>query len=91
MSKGFKIKKEEYTTVGDFIKPSFVRDQPVIMSRYPKFNSQFLADFESKLLILQAPSLYIMISGFFLLPSSYYVCVFGGALLESCTGGLVYR
>lgn len=21
----------------------------------------------------------------------YYVCVFGGALLESCTGGLVYR
>lgn len=22
---------------------------------------------------------------------SYYVCVFGGALLESCTGGLVYR
>ena len=23
--------------------------------------------------------------------SRYYVCVFGGALLESCTGGLVYR
>lgn len=21
----------------------------------------------------------------------YYVCVFGGALLESCTGGLMYR
>jgi predicted enzyme related to lactoylglutathione lyase len=23
--------------------------------------------------------------------SKYYVCVFGGALLESCTGGLLYR
>lgn len=23
--------------------------------------------------------------------SQYYVCVFGGALLESCTGGLMYR
>ena len=23
--------------------------------------------------------------------SLYYVCVFGGPLLESCTGGLVYR
>lgn len=34
-----------------------------------------------------------LISGLLLLSSlySYYVCVFGGALLESCTGGLVYR
>jgi len=23
--------------------------------------------------------------------SKYYVCVFGGPLLESCTGGLMYR
>lgn len=23
--------------------------------------------------------------------TQYYVCVFGGALLESCTGGLMYR
>lgn len=48
MSKGFKIKKEEYTAVADFIRTGFVRDQSAIMVRYPKLDAQFLADFDAK-------------------------------------------
>lgn len=44
-----KIRKEEYTALGDFIKTSFVRDQAVILSRFAKLNAGFLADFEAKL------------------------------------------
>ena len=49
MATGFTIKKEEYTAVGDFILPSFVRDQTAIKARYPKLDGQFLSDFEAKL------------------------------------------
>ena|GEM_PF-1236537 len=44
-----KIRKEEYTALGDFIKTSFVRDQAAIMARFPKLNAAFLADFTAKL------------------------------------------
>lgn len=48
MAKGFKIKYEEYTAAADFMRTSFVRDQSVIMVRYPKLDAQFLADFDAK-------------------------------------------
>lgn len=44
-----RIKKEEYTTLGDFVKTSFVRDQATIMQRFPKLDANFLADFTQKL------------------------------------------
>lgn len=40
-----RVRKEEYTSLGDFIKKSFVRDQAVIMERFPKLNADFLADY----------------------------------------------
>jgi hypothetical protein len=43
------IKKEEYSTLGDFLLTSFQRDQPVIMERYPKLNGDYLARFTTKL------------------------------------------
>lgn len=49
MSKGFKIRKEEYTTLADFVKVSFVRDQAAILARFPKLNAAFLTAFTSKL------------------------------------------
>ena len=44
-----KIRHEEYAAIGDFIKTSFVRDQSVIMKRYPKLNDKFLATYNEKL------------------------------------------
>ncbi|MGH2664885.1 hypothetical protein [Flavobacterium sp.] len=44
-----RIRKEEYTSLGDFVRESFVRDQEIIMVRYPKLNAAFLADFTAKL------------------------------------------
>ena len=44
-----KIRKEEYTALGDFVKASFVRDQAVILVRFTKLNAGFLADFTAKL------------------------------------------
>jgi hypothetical protein len=44
-----RIRKEEYTSLGDFVRKSFVRDQEVIMTRYPKLNAAFLAEFTAKL------------------------------------------
>lgn len=44
-----KIRKEEYTALGDFVKASFVRDQAAILSRFTKLNAGFLADFTAKL------------------------------------------
>ncbi len=46
---GFTVRKEEYSTLGDFIRTSFIRDQGEILARYPKLNVSFLAAFESKL------------------------------------------
>jgi hypothetical protein len=43
------IRREEYSTLGDFLLTSFVRDQPTIMLRYPKLNSDYLKDFISKI------------------------------------------
>lgn len=44
-----RIRKEEYTSLGDFVRKSFVRDQDAIMARYPKLNEAFLLDFTAKL------------------------------------------
>lgn len=44
-----RIRKEEYTSLGDFVRTSFVRDQAIIMARYPKLNADFLASFTAKL------------------------------------------
>lgn len=44
-----KLRKEEYTAMGDFILPSFVRDQAEIESKFPKFNAAFLTAFTNKL------------------------------------------
>lgn len=43
------IRLEEYSTLGDFVKASFVRDQGEFLVRFPKLDSHFLANFESKL------------------------------------------
>jgi hypothetical protein len=43
------IRREEYSTLGDFLLTSFVRDQSAILVRYPKLNSDYLKDFVSKL------------------------------------------
>ncbi|MEO8516534.1 MAG: hypothetical protein ABI426_07310 [Flavobacterium sp.] len=44
-----RIRKEEYTALGDFILPSFRRDQEIIAVRYPKLDAGFLASFADKL------------------------------------------
>ncbi len=44
-----RIRKEEYTTLGDFILPSFTRDQATIEASFPKFNAAFLEAFTAKL------------------------------------------
>jgi len=49
MGAGINPRKEEYTTLGDFIKVSFVRDQPLIVARFPKMNAAFLTGFTGKL------------------------------------------
>ena len=49
MIMNLKIRKEEYTTLGDFVKTSFVRDQAVILLRFTKLDAEFLANFTAKL------------------------------------------
>jgi hypothetical protein len=49
MAAGFRVRKEEYTTLGDFIRTSFVRDQPAILVRFPKMNAAYLTAFTAKL------------------------------------------
>ncbi len=44
-----KIRKEEYTALGDFILPSFERDQAVIAAKFPKLDTAFLNAFIEKL------------------------------------------
>lgn len=44
-----RIRKEEYTTLGDFILPSFERDHSQIMAKYPKLDNAFLTNFKDKL------------------------------------------
>jgi len=44
-----RVRKEEYSALGDFIKTSFVRDQATITQRFPKLNSEFLTLFSEKL------------------------------------------
>ena len=46
---GSKIRKEEYTTLGDFILPNFRRDQAAIEALYPKLDTAYLAAFMAKL------------------------------------------
>lgn len=45
----FKVRFEEYAPLGDFIMASFVRDQPKIVVKFPKFNEDFLTGFQGKL------------------------------------------
>ena len=49
MGTGFRVRKEEYTTLGDFIRTSFVRDQAAILVRFPKMNAAYLTAFTAKL------------------------------------------
>ena len=49
-----RIRKEEYTTLGDFILPSFERDQAAIAVHFPKFDAAFLAAFTAKLAYVKA-------------------------------------
>lgn len=49
MGASVKVRKEEYTTLGDFIRTSFVRDQAAIALRYPKLNAAFATAFSAKL------------------------------------------
>jgi hypothetical protein len=49
MGTGLKLRNEEYTTLGDFIKASFERDQPKIMERFPKLNAVFFTDYTTLL------------------------------------------
>jgi len=51
---GFTIKKEEYTTLADFILPSFTRDLAIFTALFPKFNAAFLAAFIVKLDFVKA-------------------------------------
>ncbi len=44
-----KIRLEEYSALGDFVKASFVRDQGELVARFPKLDGQFLTDFGAKL------------------------------------------
>lgn len=44
-----RFRKEEYTALGDFILPSFERDQAAIVALFPKFNEAFLNAFTTKL------------------------------------------
>jgi hypothetical protein len=44
-----RVRLEEYTALGDFIKESFERDQSTIVARKPKLDGAFLADFSNKL------------------------------------------
>jgi hypothetical protein len=46
--KGFKIRKEEYSTLADFMLPSFTRDQATFQQRFPKFDNTFLQAFIAK-------------------------------------------
>lgn len=43
------LRREEYTAMGDFILPSFVRDQATIVALFPKFDAAFLTAFTTKL------------------------------------------
>lgn len=43
------LRKEEYTAIGDFMLPSFVRDQATIAALFPKFDTAFLTAFTTKL------------------------------------------
>lgn len=49
MSKGFTIKKEEYTPLADFILPSITRDLAAFTARFPKINLAYLDAFTAKL------------------------------------------
>ena len=44
-----RIRKEEYTALGDFILPSFERDQAMIVAQFHKFDNVFLTAFTTKL------------------------------------------
>jgi hypothetical protein len=44
-----RVRKEEMSTLGDFIRVSFVRDQAVSVQRFPKMNAIFLSKFTEHL------------------------------------------
>ena len=49
MKNGFTLRKEEYTTLGDFARQSYERDLEQIKERYPKLGEVFRDEFVSKL------------------------------------------
>lgn len=44
-----RVRKEEYTNLGEFVRVSFVRDLAAIEARFPKLNAAFLEKFTAKL------------------------------------------
>ena len=45
----FRVRNEEFTTLGDFIKASFEKDLAAIGARYPKLNQSYYNAFSAKL------------------------------------------
>jgi hypothetical protein len=49
MSKGFKLRLEEYVPAGTFLKTSFVRDRAELVTRFSEFTPDFEAEFSAQL------------------------------------------
>lgn len=62
MSKGFTIRIEEYTPLGDIILSNFTRDFAVINARYPKLNDVFKTNFTNKLEAIKTQEKALVIS-----------------------------
>jgi hypothetical protein len=43
-----RLRKEEYAPMSDFIRVSFVNNQPAFLARYPKMDAAYLAEFDAK-------------------------------------------
>lgn len=62
MSKGFAIRIEEYTPLGDIILSNFNRDFAAINARYPKLNDVFKTNFTAKLEAIKTQEKSFLIS-----------------------------
>ncbi|MEO8517397.1 MAG: hypothetical protein ABI426_11655, partial [Flavobacterium sp.] len=49
MSKGAKLRMEEYVPAGTFLKTSFVRDRAELVTRFSEFTAEFENEFETQL------------------------------------------
>jgi hypothetical protein len=62
MPKGFAIRIEEYTPLGDIILSNFNRDFAAINARYPKLNDVFKTSFQAKLEAIKTQEKALVIS-----------------------------